>query len=447
MAEVETLVYGMRITSAVPSRVTGEGVAHELTGMDLAVKLHHLKGLYYFSSGLHVSDMREAIFLWLTQYHNVCGRIRVPETGYPFIKLNDAGVRFIEARASKTVDEWLALKDCSLEDQLVPSLALHDGLDQSFIPLVSLQITWFRCGGMSVGLNWSHVLGDAFSCSVFMNALGEFLQGQVPSKPLEKPKRPEPRCSRSISRKPFSLKRVDPVGDRWLTAADCKMAAHSFHLTAEQLNHIGSSIVSSPNGKVCSIEPFELISAIIWKYIAKIRVKSEEPKIVTVCSERTDSKGFPRREKNSIDRQRLIPFNGLKVGTVEVDFPVSEADITKLASSLVQEVEEENDMIEELVEGEITQMGKMSHFIFYGANLTFFDMEEANVYGFKIKGERPIFANYTIGGVGEKGAILVLPAPDISTEGGKYARLVTAILPETELEELKHVFRQEWTVG
>ncbi|GAB4844190.1 hypothetical protein Ancab_037556 [Ancistrocladus abbreviatus] len=145
MAE-ENLVYDIRYTSVVPGRIAGEDRAHELTAMDLAMKFHQIRGLYFFSSaaaqGMLAYDFKKPMCQWLIPSFNVCGRIRISKTGRPFIKLNDAGVRIIEARSSKTIDEWLAMKDGSLDDKLI-YIDAHDGDELSFTPLVYIQITWF----------------------------------------------------------------------------------------------------------------------------------------------------------------------------------------------------------------------------------------------------------------------------------------------------------------
>ncbi|GAB4862069.1 hypothetical protein Ancab_037323 [Ancistrocladus abbreviatus] len=435
MAEAENLVHDVRHTSVVPGRIAGEDRAHELTAMDLAMRFHYIRALYFFAGaavqGIQPHDFKKPMFLWLIPYFKVCGRIRISETGRPFIKLNDAGVRIIEARASKTIDEWLAMKDVySLEDKLTCSDA--HGHEPGFIPLVFIQITWFKCGGISMGLTWAHVLGDVFSASAFLNGLTQFFQDQHPPKPLQMPDLPEAQCSRSIAAKAHSLKRVDPDGNIWIAAADCKMAKHTFHVTSKQLEDINSSIMEVPDPEVRS---FELISAIIWKCMATIRQKFTNSNIVTICKNKSKSK----------DRENEIPYNGLKVGTVEVKFSIIEVDIVKLATAIVEEMEEENGKIEEMVEEELFEVGK-SDYIVYGAKLTFLDMEGANIYSLKMKGQDPIFVNYSIVGVGNEGVVLVFSRPPFGKECDDTDRLVTAILPENELEELKNMLKLEWHI-
>ncbi|WP_411026270.1 acyltransferase, partial [Salmonella sp. s58078] len=93
------------------------------------------------------------MFEWLDLYYPASGRIRRSENGRPFIKCNDGGVRIVEAKCDRSIDEWLGSKDrCKNDEQLVPSQVL--GPELEFSPLVYLQFTRFICGGLSVGLSW-----------------------------------------------------------------------------------------------------------------------------------------------------------------------------------------------------------------------------------------------------------------------------------------------------
>jgi hypothetical protein len=121
--EDQNLVYDIKLSSAGPGRITGSDVIHEPNGMDLAMKLPYLKGVYFFNSqacqGLTIMQIKGSMFYWLNYYCTVCGRFERTEAGRPYMKCNDCGVRIVEARCSKTVDEWLETRDCSLDNLLI----------------------------------------------------------------------------------------------------------------------------------------------------------------------------------------------------------------------------------------------------------------------------------------------------------------------------------------
>ena len=136
--------------------MSGRNKSHELKPIDLAMKLHYLRGLYFFpnnktdnnnndnnddNSLLSAVELKNPMFEWLVSYFMTCGRICLSSDppARPVIKLNDAGVRIVEARSGKTVHEWLTMEGFpSLQDQLVYAHALGPELD--FSPLVFIQV-------------------------------------------------------------------------------------------------------------------------------------------------------------------------------------------------------------------------------------------------------------------------------------------------------------------
>lgn len=139
----ESLVYGFKLSSVGPAKVSGTDVVHEPSSMDLAMKLHYLRGVYFFDSqsvqGLTIHHIKETMFTWFNEYYHTCGRFRRSDGGRPYIKCNDCGARFIEAQCDKTIDEWLGMKDwSSLQNLLVSQQVI--GPELSFSPPVLLQV-------------------------------------------------------------------------------------------------------------------------------------------------------------------------------------------------------------------------------------------------------------------------------------------------------------------
>lgn len=137
------LVYNVRLSSVGPGHVTGPDVVHELSGLDLAMKLHYLEGVYFFSEeaveGVTLMQMKESMFWWLNNCFVTCGRVKRTESGRPYIKCNDCGIRFVEAVCDKTLDEWLKMKNhVSLQNLLVYHRPI--GPELSFSPSVYFQV-------------------------------------------------------------------------------------------------------------------------------------------------------------------------------------------------------------------------------------------------------------------------------------------------------------------
>ncbi|XP_031254995.1 protein ECERIFERUM 26-like [Pistacia vera] len=418
-----TLIQNIKLSSIGPSNVTGTDVTHEPNAMDLAMKLHYIFGVYIFRShavlGLSVMNIKESMFFWLNEYYVTCGRFRRSESGRPYLKCNDCGARFVEAQCDNSVDEWLEMRDCSLDKLLVSHQPI--GPELSFSPPLYIQITWFKCGGMSLGLSCSHILGDVFSVCDFMNKWSPFMTTSNASTLPNLTKSPSPKSQTSTPlpnpKNPLSIKRVDPVGDHWVTPSNCKMDSFSFHLTPTQISHLQSKI----SGK---IPIFETLCAIIWQCVAQIRDGSG-PNKVTIC------KKDPHNWKNNAKLS-----NSQIISCVEANIQIKDANLEQLAAILVNEGVDERGEIEEAMERE----NGVGDFIVYGANLTFVNMEEADVYGLELKAE---FVSFGIQGVGDEGSVVVMPeAKDLDKDVGKLGRFVTITLPEDEIVKLKPEFKK-----
>ncbi|KAG9129714.1 hypothetical protein Leryth_015421 [Lithospermum erythrorhizon] len=438
----ESLIYDVALSSVVPASITGEYKTHEFTNMDLAMKLHYINGVYFFQDseiikGLTISELKLPMFKLLEIYYPVSGRIRKDEDknyGRPFIKCNDSGVRIVEANCSKTIDQFLALSlnDCVLNDQLVYHQVL--GPDLGFSPLVLVQFTRFKCGGMSVGLSWSHVIGDAFSASDFINMWGQILAGQMPPNSIDATTKTEFTNAQSVGKSSisFALKKIEPVGDKWSISNNCNMKKCTFHISSKKMNNLLSKITEK-SSSIDKFDPFEVISAVFWISLAKVRGELE-PNIVTLC----------KKGSNNARKKVPIPISNSQMISIVKSADssrIAETDVLELAKILAEKSVDETDLIEELV-GE----HRGGDFIVYGTNLTFVSMEELNIYGLELKGNKPDFGNYSFSGVGDEGVVMVLPGAENNTEKDGNGRIVNVILPGDQLASLKDELLKEWDI-
>lgn len=228
------------------------------------------------------------------------------------------------------------------------------------------------------------------------------------------------KCPTKANQVPASLRPVGQVGDMWVYSPKSKMGIFTFHLTSPQMKHLRSKFFS--NMKPEKVLLFESLCAILWRAIADVR--EEEPQVVTLC------KGDPsKRVIGSIS-------NSQKISAVRADFSVKGSDPHELLGLLVGQATEENAQIEETVESD----NGVSDFIIYGGNLTFVDIGEADLYGLELNGQKPIFVDYAIEGLGDEGAVVVHPeprSPMLSDDHDVGGRVVTVSLPESHLSQLK----------
>ncbi|KAK7385396.1 hypothetical protein VNO78_31113 [Psophocarpus tetragonolobus] len=425
----ETQPLSSKISTVVPATPGGdEHRVWHLSAMDLLMKLHYIRAVYFFindaAQGLSIYDLKEPMFHLLAQVTHLSGRIRVSESGRPFIKCNDAGVRIAESHIDHTLHEWLQQKGCSHEG-LVRDHVL--GPDLGFSPLVFVKFTWFKCGGLSVGLSWSHVLGDAFSAFNFITKWSHILS-HVPSETTPKPIHKENKTphNNSINGNPISVRMATAAEELWLATNHTQMATHTFYVTHKQLDHLVASTFPYDQNQASKTSYFGILSALVWKHVARIRGDSEL-KVVTICTHATGCNEFPS--------------NDLVLSVVEANVVVGKSDLLDLAKMISEEKKVENEIVEKLVE---ESQGK-EDFVVYGAKLTFMDLEKGDMYGVVLNGHKPIIANSSIHGAGDQGVILVLPGVE-DEKDGRNGRMVTVSLPQTEVEQLKERLREEWDI-
>ncbi|KAJ8547068.1 hypothetical protein K7X08_010654 [Anisodus acutangulus] len=417
------LIYNIKLSSVGPARVTGQDVVYEPSNLDLAMKLHYLRGIYYFDSqafqDFTIYKIKEPMFSWLNYFYMTVGRFRRAESGRPYMKCNDCGARFIEAQCDKTLEEWLEMKDASLEKLLVSNQVL--GPELAFSPPILIQHTKFKCGGISLGLSWAHVLGDVFSATEFWNLLAKIVGGYQPARPLNLArslsKANSTQSLQKVVEDPLSIKRVGPVEDHWIANNSCKMESFSVHVSASKLGHL-----QSRTGKQ---GPFESLCAVIWQSIARIR-DGPGPQVVTICK-----KGEEKKEGH-VGNTQII-------GVIRVDYSIKEANPSELATLIKNEIIDERLKIDEAIE----KYHGVSDIIIYGANLTFVSLEGADLNGFDWIGHKPKNVSYLIDGVGDAGTVLVLPAWPNDSEG----RTVTMTLPDHEIMKFKNELNKEWSIA
>ncbi|CAD6247026.1 unnamed protein product [Miscanthus lutarioriparius] len=157
-------VHGHRLSTVVPSSVTGEEVNYELADADLIHKLHYLRAVHVFRApAFAIEKLKEPMFPWLDLYFPVSGRLRRRQAadasgdaedgkdvdaavglGRPYVRCNDCGVRIVEVACDATVEQWLEAE--AERGGLCKALAYDKviGPEFFFSPLLYVQVCTLR---------------------------------------------------------------------------------------------------------------------------------------------------------------------------------------------------------------------------------------------------------------------------------------------------------------
>lgn len=202
----------------------------------------------------------------------------------------------------------------------------------------------------------------------------------------------------------MSIKKIESVGGYWLHTNKCKMGRHIFNFSLNQIDRLMAKYTTRDQ----TFSEVDILYALIWKSLLNIRGE-KDTNVITICD---------RKKSTTCWNDDLV------ISVVEKNDEM--VGISELAALIAGEKREENGVIKRMIEEDRGS----SDFITYGANLTFVNLDMVDMYEFEIKGGNPEFINYTIHGVGDKGAVLVFPK-------GKLARIVSVVMPEDDLAKLK----------
>lgn len=130
-----------------------------------------------------VSILKESLSKALSLFYPLAGRLNWAEEGGSRVELhcNGKGVPIFEAESEAAVEDFGDFTPTQSIQPLIPSVDYTTPIDQ--IPLIIVQLTRFRCGGLSLGLGISHVMADGPSALHFINEWAKFARGIGPAVP------------------------------------------------------------------------------------------------------------------------------------------------------------------------------------------------------------------------------------------------------------------------
>ncbi|KAJ7568502.1 hypothetical protein O6H91_01G035000 [Diphasiastrum complanatum] len=122
--------------------------------------------------------LKEALSKVLVPYYFMAGRLKLNEDEKRLeVVCNGAGVLFTGAKSELNISD--------LGDITVPNLNFRNLILQinnahsiSEIPLMTVQVTRFNCGGFTLGLSMSHAMMDGISVTEFLKNYASFVRGE-----------------------------------------------------------------------------------------------------------------------------------------------------------------------------------------------------------------------------------------------------------------------------
>ncbi|KAI7731856.1 hypothetical protein M8C21_032220, partial [Ambrosia artemisiifolia] len=204
--------------------------------------------------------MKDALSRALVAFYPIAGRLRQGEDSRSVIDCQGQGVLFLEAESDGVIDDF---GDFAPQLELL-KLFPSRGIDLEF--LLVLQVTYFKCGGVSLGVGLHHHLMDGMTTTHFINTWSDMVRGLDITLP--------PFIDRTLLRtqdppQPV-FDHVEYHMDPTLPSDETKTVYSAFKVTQDQLNALKAKSKEA-DANTTNFSSFEIISGHVWKCVCLAR--------------------------------------------------------------------------------------------------------------------------------------------------------------------------------
>ncbi|GAB4850560.1 hypothetical protein Ancab_029869 [Ancistrocladus abbreviatus] len=246
------------------------------SNVDLVVPSIHTPSVYFYRPNslpnfFDTNVMKEALSRALVPFYPMAARLKRDEDGRIEIDCNAEGVLFVVAETTSVIDDFGDFAPTLELRKLIPTIDYSQ--DISSYPLLVLQVTFFKCGGVSLGVGMQHHVADGASGLHFVNTWAEMARGLDLSVPpfidrtlLRACDPPQPKFPHveyqpvPTLKSPQSLKSQTNTPDTTVSM---------FKISREQLNTIKAK--SKEAGSTVNYSSYEMLAGHVWRSVCKAR--------------------------------------------------------------------------------------------------------------------------------------------------------------------------------
>ncbi|KAJ6410457.1 hypothetical protein OIU84_007243 [Salix udensis] len=253
-------------TLVPPAEETEKGL-YFLSNLDQNIAVI-VRTIYCFKSDVKgnedaVEVLKNALSKILVPYYPLAGRLTISSEGKLIVNCTGEGAVFVEAETECEIAE---LGDITKPDPVTLGKLVYEtpGAQNILqIPLVTAQVTKFKCGGFVLGLCTNHCIFDGIGAMEFVNSWGATARGL----PLDAP----PFLDRSIlkARIPPKIEfphhefaEIEDVSDTSKLYEE-EMLYRSFCFDPEKLDRLKEKAME--DGVLAKCTTFQVLSAFVWK--------------------------------------------------------------------------------------------------------------------------------------------------------------------------------------
>lgn len=233
------------------------------SNVDLVVPNFHTPSVYFYrptgaDNFFDAAVMKAALGRALVPFYPMAGRLKRDEDGRIEIDCNAEGVLFVEAGSDGAVDDFGDFAPTLELRRLIPAVDYSLGI--SAYPLLVLQVTYFKCGGVSLGVGMQHHVADGFSGLHFINTWSDMARGLDITLPpfidrtlLRARDPPQPQFKHIEYQPPPAMK----------TYTTAETVVSIFKLARDQL--IALKAKSKEEGNMVTYSSYEMLAGHVWR--------------------------------------------------------------------------------------------------------------------------------------------------------------------------------------
>ncbi|KAM1114082.1 hypothetical protein TB1_046019 [Malus domestica] len=248
------------------------------SNVDLVIPSIHTASVYFYrpnqNGGSNFFDpvvLKHALSKALVPFYPMARRLKRNDDGCIQIDCGGQGALFVEAETGSILDDFRDFAPTLELRRLIPAVDYSAGI--STYALLVLQVTYFKCGGVSLGVGMQHHVADGFSGLHFINTWSDIARGldlTIPpfiARTLLRGRDPPQPAFHHIEYQPAPLMKT-PLQSAKPGAADTTTVS-IFRLTRDQLNILKSK--SKEAGNTVSYSSYEVFSGHVWRCVCKAR--------------------------------------------------------------------------------------------------------------------------------------------------------------------------------
>nr|GMC71596.1 shikimate O-hydroxycinnamoyltransferase [Ipomoea batatas] len=248
------------------------------SNVDLVVPNFHTPSVYFYRPNgaddfFESKALKDGLSRALVPFYPMAGRLTRDEDGRIEIDCNGAGVLLVEAESDGFVDDFGDFAPTLELRQLIPTVDYSQGIES--YPLLVLQVTHFKCGGVSLGVGMQHHAADGASGLHFINTWSDMARGLDLTVPpfidrtlLRAREPPQPQFQHVEYQPPPALKASQPQN------ATSDTAVSIFKLSRDQISALKAK--SKEEGNTVAYSSYEMLAGHVWRCACRARGLTED---------------------------------------------------------------------------------------------------------------------------------------------------------------------------